>query len=73
MLAQVITKARSSDIAVFDPERDTISAEYQGSTLIERYLDPTDRTIPDFAVTPGETPLRKYYKFRVLNENRFIP
>jgi len=59
--------------------RDSIVSEYRGSTTIERYIDPNDPTLPDFAtvaVNSASDPslnIDKYYKFRVVGTKRFAP
>lgn len=78
MRAQVITKARSSAADTMDPTKDAILGEYRGSSLIERYIDPTDLSnpLPDYAATAnplGEKPLDTFYKFRTLESKRFSP
>jgi uncharacterized protein (TIGR02600 family) len=76
--SQVLKKARSSDPAVFDADRDSVLSEYRGSALLERFIDPTDTThpIPDYAGVAdplGELPLEKFTQFRVLETKRFNP
>jgi uncharacterized protein (TIGR02600 family) len=72
--AQVIRKARETDPAVFDVEMDTAVAEYRGSHLIERYIDPADENIPDYANADDEVePLSEHYKFRIISSERFAP
>lgn len=78
MRAQVIRKARSTDPGTFDPVKDAVLGEYRGSSLIERYIDPTDNTaaIPDYAASTNplsEVPLETFYKFRTLESKRFSP
>jgi uncharacterized protein (TIGR02600 family) len=78
MRAQVIRKARSVPVDTVDPVKDAIVSEYRGSTLIERYIDPTDVTvvIPDYAASsnPLSLPsLETFYKFRTLETKRFSP
>jgi uncharacterized protein (TIGR02600 family) len=78
MRAQVIRKARSTSPATFDPVKDAVLGEYRGSSLIERYIDPTDNTavIPDYANSTNplsEVPLETFYKFRTLESKRFSP
>jgi len=71
---QVLKKARSSDPEKFDPELDTAVAEYRGSTLIERYLEPAEPAIPDYANQPNAKPaLSELYRFRVISTQRFAP
>jgi len=73
--AQTIKKARSVDVATFDPTKDAILSDYRGSMLIERYIDlnETDpNRVPDYAATGiSSQPLDQYYKFRVLETKRF--
>lgn len=76
--AQIITKARSGDPAVFDPKKDSVTSAYRGSAIIERYIDAKDAAhpLPDYAAaddpfTPH--PLSDYYRFRVVETKRFSP
>jgi uncharacterized protein (TIGR02600 family) len=76
--AQVVKKARSTDPLVFDPLRDQVLSEYRGSTLLERFVDPSDnaRPLPDYAAsaTPVSLdPLDSFYQFRVIESKRFNP
>ena len=48
---QLIRKSRSTSVDAVDLTKDQITAEYRGSTTIERYLDPNDKEIPDIAAT----------------------
>ena len=50
-------------------------AEYRGSTLLERYIDPADRTLPDF-VTPTSTAsavVDNAYRTRIIATRKFTP
>jgi hypothetical protein len=73
-----------AEFAIFDSTMDKMVGEYRGSTIIERYVDPNDARIPDYASlasrgrlnlgTPGEVDtLDKFYRFRVVSEKRFAP
>ncbi len=78
MRAQVVRKARSTAPHTFDPVKDMIVGDYRGSTLIERYIDPTDTTkpIPDYGASSSPLqldPLETFYKFRTLESKRFSP
>ncbi len=56
--------------------KDTVLSEFRGSTTIERYVDPNDPTLPDFAAmaVSGTIPsIDPYYKFRVVSTKRFAP
>ncbi|MCB1225064.1 MAG: Verru_Chthon cassette protein A [Verrucomicrobiales bacterium] len=73
--AQTLRKARSSDSTTFDVNKDKVAAEYRGNVLLERYIDPSDKDIPDYAVGNAmQLPsLESFYKFRVLESKRFAP
>lgn len=76
--AQLIRKARSVEPTKIDPDKDAIVSEYRGSTLIERFIDPTNATIvlPDYGASSSpltEVPLEAFYQFRTLESKRFSP
>jgi uncharacterized protein (TIGR02600 family) len=63
---------------------DKVVADQRGSAMIERYIDPNDPTIPDFAglkdasgntLSPGDPALimDNYYRYRTLNAKIFTP
>jgi uncharacterized protein (TIGR02600 family) len=58
----------------FREAKDTVAAEFRGSYLIERYLDPNDPAIPDFTQEANrERTLDAHYRFRVLGSKKFSP
>lgn len=82
--AQVIRKARSTQPNVFDPESDSVTAEYRGSTVIERYLDQKDPGLLDLDYAPAGTfsagyvttimnrpSLESFHRFRILSQKKF--
>lgn len=76
--AQLLRKARSVEPNKVDVTKDKILAEYRGSSLIERYIDPTDTAnpIPDYGAAANPLslpPLETFYKFRTLESKRFSP
>lgn len=71
---QLLKKAPGSSAAVWDENRDTVTAESRGSSLIERYLDPNDPDIPDFTQPANySSSLESYYRYRILNTREFKP
>jgi len=62
-----------AEYEIFDPSVDEWVGEYRGSTIIERYVDPEDPRIPDYAVNPDSPSLDNYYRFRVVSTKRFAP
>ncbi len=74
--AQVINQGRRTDPAAyaqFDDELDSVVAEYRGSSIVERYIDPNDRRIPDYATATNPPSIGEFYRFRVINPTRFAP
>lgn len=68
---------------MIDPSKggitDKVTGEIRGSAILERYVDTSDPTLPDYAqyVTSGNQPVAKalndQYKFRVFSFKQFIP
>lgn len=74
--AQIIGKAKADVVPpdVFDASIDRVVAEYRGSSIVERYVEPNDPDIPDYAVDfDSPHSLDQFYKFRVVNPTRFAP
>lgn len=75
--AQSLTKVSSTPADTWVPGRDVVAGEYRGSAVIERYIDPVDPDIPDYATALQEgeeqPKLDQFYTYRILNEKRFTP
>ena len=55
---------------------DSIVGEYRGSAIVERYLDPNQTTLPDFATTFPADPtstVDNYIHYRVVSTKAFAP
>ena len=52
--------------------RDKVVGEERGSTIVERYIDAQDASLPDFAVDANAI-ISDYYRMRVLSTKRFAP
>jgi hypothetical protein len=74
MWVQKLQKTPTTAVNVWVEGQDKVLSEYRGSSVIERYIDPNDDRIPDFAQQGnyGKT-LNDYYKFRVLQSSQFAP
>jgi uncharacterized protein (TIGR02600 family) len=73
---QTLQKIVNSDPTLWNDAMDKVTGEYRGSTTVERYVNPNDTTLPDFAAQAiAGTPqaLDSFYKFRVVNERQFAP
>lgn len=63
--AQAIQRLPSGEFRVL--------AEYRGSVLFERYLDPNDAIFRDGTVNPDQVSLEPWFKFRTLVAKQFDP
>ncbi len=71
---QLIRKSRSTALEVVDLNKDQVTAEYRGSTTVERYVDPNDKDIPDFAALAGSAQaLDDFYRYRIVSRQPFTP
>ena len=73
LFVQTLKKAPGGTADVWDENRDVVTGEYRGSTTVERYVDPADTTLPDFADPTNDPVLDGYYKFRVVGTRQFSP
>jgi uncharacterized protein (TIGR02600 family) len=69
---QVLKKSPATPADQWVEGRDIVASEYRGSTLIERYIDPNNPLIPDFADDTSAN-IDDYYRFRVIQTRRFAP
>ncbi len=76
---QNLKKVPSADSGVWTEGKDKVTSELRGSRTIERYLDPNDSRIPDyaavFAANPSAAPqtLDSFYRWRTLYNRTFAP
>ena len=69
---QLIKQTPKATAGQWDETKGIIQAEYRGSRQIERYIEPRDPALPDFAVNPTAK-LSDFYRLRLLNNRRFSP
>lgn len=74
-ISQTIRKAKSVNPSVLDESKDSVTAEYRGSALIERYLG---SGLPDYAANESVSPfsqpsLENFYHYRILEMKQFSP
>jgi uncharacterized protein (TIGR02600 family) len=70
---QALSKAPNSSSANWNETSDRVVSEYRGSTLVERYIDPNDTTIPDYATVSNPRPIHEFYKWRIVSNTQFNP
>jgi uncharacterized protein (TIGR02600 family) len=58
---------------VWNESRGVVTGELRGSTTLERFLDPADSKIPDYAANPNAASLDTFYQWRVISANTFAP
>ena len=79
MKVQALKKVPSTTAGEWDESRDKVTGEYRGSSTIERYITPSDGSIPDYAATLANDPASNYqslgnfYRWRTLHTRQFAP
>ncbi|MES2307251.1 MAG: Verru_Chthon cassette protein A [Verrucomicrobiota bacterium] len=58
---------------IWEEDKNRIVSEYRGESMIERYLDLDDKTIPDYVTQKDAPPLSNYYHFRVIRSKQLSP
>jgi len=70
--AQALQKVPGTPADQWVEGRDKVVGEERVSTVVERYIDAEDASLPDFA-TDANALLSDYYRMRVLSTKRFAP
>jgi hypothetical protein len=70
---QTLKNPPTSAAASWTEGQGAILGDYRGSTTLERYIDPNDKTIPDYTADITAANLESHYKWRVVENNRFSP
>ena len=70
--AQALQKVPGTPANQWVEGRDKVVGEERGSTIVERYIDAQDASLPDFAVDANAI-ISDYYRMRVLSTKRFAP
>ena len=65
-----LTKARGTPADTWEDGADRVEAVRRGSVLLERFIDPDDPGLPDFA-TSEDASVDDHYRFRVIEHHRF--
>ena len=73
MRVQLLQVSRTTPAGTFSDVRDQVTGEYRGSQTIQRYIDPSDTTIPDFAAGGSSKTLYPYYRYQAKGAKQFIP
>jgi hypothetical protein len=57
----------------WNEDRGKVQGEYRGSTTLERYLNPNNGGIQDYATNSSAQSLDNYYQWRVVSNTSFSP
>jgi len=57
----------------WNESRGTITGELRGSTTLERYLNPNNSGLPDYATSSDSKSVDNYYRWRVVSNTVFSP
>jgi uncharacterized protein (TIGR02600 family) len=72
--AQSLRKRTGSSPGLWDEAGDFVTGDYRGSTTLERYVNPGDTALPDYASNPDATPtLDSFYRWRLRSHRPFAP
>lgn len=72
--AQSLQVLPNASLAELPENKIRVNGEYRGSFGVERYIDQTDISIPDFASAEGfSKTLYPFYKFRIKGARQFLP
>ncbi len=64
-------KNANSDPAVWDEKKGAILGEFRGATTIERFIDPSNNSIPDYATDVNAPSLETFYQWRTIRNQAF--
>jgi len=70
---QAIQRVRGAPPGQFEEGRDRVRSDLRGEVLLERFIDPSDRSLPDLAGAGGVGSLDAFYQYRVVEATRFSP
>jgi len=70
---QSLKKVKGGNAAIWDESKDKVLGEARGYQTVERYVDPQNTNIPDYANLSETTPIGAFYKLRVLQSKQFSP
>jgi uncharacterized protein (TIGR02600 family) len=70
---QTLKKLPGSRPEIWTDGRDQVTGEFRGSQTIERFVDPNNPSLPDYANSPASTPISEFYRTRVITSQQFAP
>jgi len=68
---QALRNANTANPAIWDEKKGAIIGEFRGATTIERFIDPSNNNIPDYAVNSNAPSLETFYQWRTLRNQAF--
>ncbi len=67
-----LKKNKHTNPSFWDEQRDQVRGTFRGSTMIERYIDPQNPNLQDFALNSNQR-LSDFYRFRIIQSNQLVP
>lgn len=72
--AQSLKKRPGTNQEVWEEGKDIVTGDYRGSTTLERFINPGNTDIQDYAVNPDAEPsLDTFYRWRQRSNRQFAP
>ncbi|PTX93858.1 hypothetical protein DB345_19985 [Spartobacteria bacterium LR76] len=72
--AQSLKKRPGTNQEVWEEGKDIVTGDYRGSTTLERFINPANTDIQDYAVNPEAEPsLDTFYRWRQRSNRQFAP
>ncbi len=69
---QTLKKIIGTPVDQWVEGKDLVTGEYRGSSQVERYVDTSDTTLPDFTTATAPS-VEGYYKMRIVSSKKFEP
>ena len=75
---EALKKRPSGNQELWEEGRDTVTASLRGAAMIERFVDPRDPNLPNYAAMTtlpptGADALPNFYRWRILSDTQFNP
>ena len=68
---QVLQNPPANPPATWNEDTGVVLGEQRGSATVERYIDPTETTLPDYASAPAAPSLETFYRWRIVESDAF--
>ncbi len=70
---QALQNPSAADPGQWNEDGGAITGDQRGSAVVERYIDPADVNVPDYATNLAAASLETFYRWRVVESTLFTP